>query len=171
MTYKRLIGKFWVRFMPKITVTESLCWEWISGRNLQGYGVISVNNKTRLASREVYSRVFGPIPDGGCALHSCDNPACVNPLHLFIGSNRDNSVDMARKGRAGGQKLTLTQAIAIYNEKGDWDTMAAKYGITRQAIYRIKMRKNWRHMHDRNEYCSGTSDSVKAVPNPLRAIS
>ena len=71
------------------------CWMWTAGRDGDGYG--SYRNKR--AHRVAWQLTRGPIPDGLVVCHSCDNPACVRPDHLFLGTQQDNIQDMLRKGR------------------------------------------------------------------------
>lgn len=77
---------------------------WLGGKNNMGYGTLHRGSGvpgSRLAHRISWELVNGSIPPGICVLHRCDNPACVNPSHLWLGSMKDNSQDMARKGRDG----------------------------------------------------------------------
>ncbi len=77
------------------------CWEWVKGKFTLGYGAISVNGKTMKAHRVSYIIKYGEILDGRLVCHKCDNPSCVNPDHLFLGSTKDNTRDMMAKGRSG----------------------------------------------------------------------
>jgi hypothetical protein len=76
------------------------CIEWQHGRTSKGYGSLRSQGKTVYAHRVMYELVYGPIPDGAYVLHSCDNPPCVNPVHLRAGSAKDNVDDMVSRGRA-----------------------------------------------------------------------
>ena len=82
---------------------ETGCWEWNLGYNGSGYGCAKRNELTgRSSHRLSYCAFIGDIPDGMFVCHHCDNPKCINPKHLFVGTHIDNMHDMARKGRAGG---------------------------------------------------------------------
>lgn len=76
------------------------CWNWKAGKSSGGYGSYSVNGKTEKAHRVSYRLYVGPIPEGMIVCHRCDNPSCVNPSHLFVGTQKDNVVDSVKKGRA-----------------------------------------------------------------------
>lgn len=79
------------------------CQEWLGYLNPGGYGQFQVGGKARIAARVSYELYKGKIPEGTIVCHSCDNPACVNPEHLWLGTYKDNMVDMISKGRGKQQ--------------------------------------------------------------------
>lgn len=88
------------RFWKKVVKCEpNECWYWKANTYADGYGQISVKGKPRQAHRVAYELCVGPIPEGLCVLHYCDNPSCVNPQHLYVGTHSDNMQDRAKRGR------------------------------------------------------------------------
>jgi len=78
------------------------CWLWTGSINKDGYGQVRIDKQTLKVHRLAWEEVNGPIPDGLRVCHHCDVPACCNPAHLFIGTQRDNVTDMINKGRFKG---------------------------------------------------------------------
>lgn len=93
------------RFMSKVKKTVD-CWEWTAARFKTGYGAFGIGRTVHYAHRVAWRLFFGEIPSGGVIRHHCDNPRCVRPDHLAIGSKADNSGDMARRER-GTQRFSL----------------------------------------------------------------
>ena len=94
-----LINRFWAK-----VERSAGCWNWTASTNVGGYGQLRVggqNGQPRVSNRIAYELMVGTIPDGLLVLHKCDNPRCVNPNHLFLGTHQDNSDDKIAKGRQG----------------------------------------------------------------------
>lgn len=131
---------------------ETGCIEWTGHKTDLGYGVIGVNKKVGGAYRIAYELKNGPIPDGLDVLHKCDNPSCINPDHLFLGTQEDNVADMVSKKRqAKGEqkwtaKLTADQIPLIRRDPRRLKEIAADYGVLPGAISCVKRRVCWKHV-------------------------
>lgn len=79
---------------------ENACWEWKASKTPLGYGRTTYQKRQSYAHRMAYIYTYSEIPDGLLVCHTCDNPACCNPKHLFLGSHKDNTQDMIKKGRS-----------------------------------------------------------------------
>lgn len=105
--YRYLIGHHRRKPGPRYAVDDNTgCWNWLLGKDDSGYGLLRINNKNVRAHRLFWEEMVGPIPPGLCVLHKCDNPPCVNPAHLFLGTKGDNNTDRHRKGRTKGWVVT-----------------------------------------------------------------
>ena len=136
------------------------CWVWMgaidSGGRRLPYGKFWVNSRGRsiVAHRASWAIYHGAIPNGMRVLHRCDVACCVNPEHLFLGTNKDNTQDMIRKGRKYVQrgeasrfnKITEEQARAIKDAHGNQYDIAAQFGVTQSCVSLIKRGKNWKHL-------------------------
>ena len=135
------------------------CWEWTAGKSSEGYGRISIGNREAgnvFAHRLSWKLHNGNIPAGIYVLHRCDNPSCVNPRHLFLGTPADNMADMVAKERsAAGEKNSqsvLTDQIVLAMRElfdaGDTSTAEAgrRFGISYRAAWKIIRRVSWSHL-------------------------
>lgn len=144
-----------VRFWSKVSKGSS-CWVWTASRmDKLPYGrVCAVKGKPVLAHRLSYAINRGEIPEGMHVLHSCDNPSCVNPDHLFLGTNEDNVSDKVAKNRQSRMlgeahpmaKLTDEDVRRIFTSKAKGVTLALTYNVSPNAICRIRKRKTWVHV-------------------------
>ena len=157
------------RFWDKVRVVgPNECWEWQACCD-QGYGCFGLKNSFDkkwyrvLAHRFAWECFNGPIPNGICICHHCDNPKCCNPVHLFAGTLADNSHDMVIKGRnriphpganfkgdkGPNHKLIQENVNGIrylLNEGSmNQQQIADIYGVTQTTISKIKLRKRWIH--------------------------
>ncbi len=122
------------------------CWTWSGDRIVDGYGRIRVHGRLVLAHRMSWELHFRPIPDGLDVLHHCDNPPCVRPDHLFLGTPADNSADMVAKGRHyGSHKLTAEDVQTIRRSRDTAANLATRFSVTRSTVYYIRARKTWKH--------------------------
>lgn len=127
------------------------CWMWAGQISRRGYGFIKENYKTKLAHRVSYELFVGPIPAGLFVCHRCDNPACVNPGHLFVGTAKDNRKDMFDKGRGNcprGEnhpfsKITKDDVLEIRTSKKRGCDLAVEYGLSRSTITQIRNGDRW----------------------------
>lgn len=145
------------RFLLKIT-KKAQCWEWAARKNASGYGLFVMgHSKVFLAHRVAYEHWVGPFPNTMRILHRCDNPPCVNPDHLFVGTQADNVRDMVAKGRnvcvpMPGEKnpqakLTREQVDLIREmyvpRVVTLRRLADKFGVSEATIHGIVTGKKW----------------------------
>ena len=95
------------------------CWNWTGSKNSWGYGCIRYNQKNDGAHRVAWILKYGKIPKGLCVLHRCDNPACVRPDHLFLGTQMDNMQDRKKKGKYNVPEMAICKRGHKINEKSD----------------------------------------------------
>ena len=157
------LTQFWGKVdkaSPTTFYNGTRCWEWIAAHGSDGYGSLKWNKKSERAHRVSWIVAHDEIPQGLFVLHRCDNPPCVNPAHLFLGTRRQNNADRASKGRsADGErspkhKLTVEQVEEIRRRyslhgknaksgEGSY-TLARIFGVSPQSIQDIVKRVTWK---------------------------
>lgn len=144
------IERFEQKYIPE---PMSGCFLWMCAQHRQGYGSLAIKGKSLLAHRVSWELHRGQIPEGIKVLHRCDNPCCVNPDHLFLGTQSDNVADCGRKGRSnkrgsinGNAKLTEEDVREIRSaprSKFVCVELAAKFGVAQSSISDIRRGRNW----------------------------
>jgi len=147
-----LQDRFEAKFTPE---PMSGCWLWTGAKTLAGYGKLW-DGSLELAHRVSYRLHKGTIAEGQVVCHRCDNPGCVNPEHLFVGSLKDNSQDAVKKQRnftprQENSKLTPDQVAEIHALPaklpfGSLGTIAAHYGLSLGGLHKIRRRDRWGHV-------------------------
>ena len=141
------------------------CWEWNKARDPRGYGATWVDGRKDGAHRVAWALVNGPIPEGLCVLHHCDNPPCCNPVHLFLGTKRDNAADKVSKGRqpvgiaVTTSKLTEEDVAEIRStyrpSQGGFHAgkspfssrgLGRKFGVSYRLVLELVHGRAWRHL-------------------------
>jgi hypothetical protein len=135
-----------LRIEESISIDANNCWNWTGTIHYSGYGSIGINGTLKRAHRVSYETFVGPIPPDLHCLHSCDNPACVNPDHLWLGTNQENISDKVRKGRHP-RKLTEEQAREIKYSDTPPERLMDTYKISRGLVSNIRNNRAWTHIH------------------------
>jgi hypothetical protein len=143
-----------VAFWRKMHIgNDSECWAWIKGFFASGYGRTSLNGRMFRSSRLAFMFFYGADPYPCLVLHSCDNPPCCNPNHLFLGNETDNNDDMTRKGRRpaglthGMAKMTpasVAELRTLYDRGATTVELVERFGISSAQVYKIATRQFWK---------------------------
>jgi hypothetical protein len=146
------------RFWQKVQIEgPDECWLWTAAKYNNGYGVIHYEGRNQGAHRVSWQLHNRDIPSGMCVCHKCDNPACVNPNHLWLGTVKDNMRDKSRKGHAGGERhpsarLTeedvkqIRDTYVPYSRTFGIYALGRKFGVCAGHIHSIIHRKSWSHI-------------------------
>lgn len=138
-------------FLNRLVVVENDCWVYTGARNSKGYGEFMIKCKLWKTHRLSYEYHCEPIPEGMLVLHTCDNPPCCNPDHLFIGTNQDNMDDKVNKNRQA-RNYGITNSFAVLSEDQVNDIrnssessidLAHKYKVSRWTITRARGRRTY----------------------------
>lgn len=137
------------RFWPKVVKTDN-CWIWKGCLIPGGYGQIWLNNRMVNAHRVAWEITYGHIPERLYVLHSCDNPPCIRPNHLFLGTQAENQQDsiskgrFARGGKNGQAKLTISKVNEIKISKLSQRKLANQFHVSRRTITDILKGRSWK---------------------------
>lgn len=141
------------RLKSNVAIAANGCWVWQSKRNPRTQrGSIEIRGKWQSAPRVAYATLRGPIPEGMAVCHVCDNPACINPDHLFLGSQKENMRDAAQKRRTmSGErhtsaKLTEGDVRSIRASEASTRELARSFGVDHKTIREVRARRTWRHV-------------------------
>lgn len=143
-------------FWDKVEIgPPSECWVWAYGKTTAGYGEFTFSSMLFYTHRIMWEEIHDKIPNGMCVLHNCDNPPCINPNHLFLGTKGDNTKDMLSKDRhpkgedCNYAKLTVNNVKDIRQllSKGIYQKdIANLYGVSRLTISNIRTGRTWSHI-------------------------
>jgi len=140
------------RLLARMAKDDNGCWVWSGARSADGYGAISVHGKVMYVHR-VAAALFHVLDgqDGLCVLHTCDNPSCFNPDHLWLGTRGDNVRDCARKGRIK-RKLDEADVIEIRRLVKDGGrthkSIGEQFGVSKETVGQISRGETWKHLLD-----------------------
>lgn len=150
--------RFRDRFWSKVSRGNG-CWEWAANRQVAGYGQFTIRDGVpTVAHRVSFALTYGPIPPGGVVCHTCDNPPCVRPDHLFLGTQADNAADMFAKGRQGirhhgeakpSARLTEAEVREIRAAPAHFGVLrelSRQYGVSNTTIRKIRTGEKWSHV-------------------------
>lgn len=149
------ISRFWSRVDRR---GPDECWQWTGATDSHGYGQLTIHNRHVGAHRLAYTFTVGSIPAGLCICHTCDNPPCCNPAHLFIGTMSDNLRDCAQKGRNGAQSHPERRP------RGD------RSGARLHPERMPRGDHHGSHIHPDRVACGERAGSAKLTANDVRAI-
>lgn len=148
--------RFW-RFVEKLGPDD--CWPWKGNRLKFGYGRIGEGGsggKSLSAHRVSFEMHYGHIPDGKCVMHSCDNPECVNPSHLTLGTSQENTADRVRKSRSAinvvqgteNGKSVLTPDLVRYIRRSSKSASAVgkEIGVSKSCVIGVRIGRTWSHV-------------------------
>jgi hypothetical protein len=141
------LEQHWSRYVSDRPVNK--CWEWQGTKDKDGYGKFCHDKKHLRGHRASYIIHHGEIPDGLLVCHTCDNPSCVNPAHLFLGDTRMNTIDMIHKSRGPLQKLNPSDIVEIRKMLAEGygvEDLAVRYSVHPYTIRRIRNGSRWGHV-------------------------
>lgn len=126
---------------------ETLCWNWTGYIGSWGYGRVTIDNVLHKAHRAAFLMFCGEIPEGSVVRHECDNPACVNPSHLRLGTVSDNNQDRAKRDRSHA-KLNAAEVRAVRRARGTCRAIGRRFGVCASTVSLIKRGQRRQHIGD-----------------------
>ena len=143
-----------LRLLRNISINLNGCWNWQGSKSVKGYGRIKFEGVYWSTHRLMAFLKLSDLGEGSVVCHRCDNPSCINPDHLFVGTQLENILDRDLKGRRnqakgenqGSSKLTAAQVTSIRLDTRKHSTIAAEYGITRAHVGNLKANRAWKHI-------------------------
>lgn len=170
------------RFWEKVdSRSPEGCWNWTAYRNRKGYGSFAVEAGLRIQAHRFAFALTTPIPDGMSVLHHCDNPSCVNPSHLFLGTNSDNVADKISKGRQASlsgelnprAKLTQADVVRVREMRASGSTyseIGKRFGVTRATAFDVCQR-SWKHFSPPAGAKAGLYSGATGESRPIEQLS
>lgn len=158
------MDRFWSKVNkdgPTMSNMDTPCWEWTAAKQKNGYGIFFLDKKRRGALTHrvsaLWAGIISDIDDGDCVCHSCDNPACVNPDHLWRGTHQENIEDMRKKGRSYSAKGELSPRAKLTEEEvryiknllkagANQTHIAKQFGVHAGTISKINIGTRWSHV-------------------------
>lgn len=156
-TFEQSVEDFWSNVDSSNLGNPLLCWNWVGYFTTRNYGQLNFQGRKMRAHRASWVVHNGAIPEGLSVCHRCDNPSCVNPNHLFLGTQLDNMADAAAKKRFPDRKgvkcnssklidADIPQIFQLHKQGEVPRKIAFRYSVGRATIQRVLSRKAWSHV-------------------------
>lgn len=136
--------RFWSHVKKQ---ADEKCWLWTGYRNVQGYGSLFLNHRTVRSHRYSYELTFGKIPEGMDVLHRCDNTSCVNPHHLYVGTDAENALDCVNRNRLPTKlaRIQIDEIRRLAKHGLTCREIASRFHVSNSLISMILNHRRWKH--------------------------